>query len=189
MKDRKLLRSILRISLVLVIPIACVLLGYLVGRQLSGAGHLPSSPRGVPWRSLGTPVGKPVDILAADVSSVATISEDGSISYWSAASGWQEVDQMPTFRHTEASTGLVHDPPPGDVIVTHKSLVRDEAGVFTEFAVLADGSVWIWQYQQPGLGLLVAFVYGVAGSCVGLLVGLVLAWWGWRKTALSVPGQ
>ncbi len=187
MKFRNLIRSILRVALVVAIPVACVLIGYVVGLQLSGAGYLSSSPKQVAWRSLGSPAEKPVNILAADVSSVATVSADGTISYWQPESGWQEVAQLPTFGRSEASTGLVHDPPPGDVIAIHKSMVRDEAGTFTEYAVLDDGSVWIWQYQQPGLGLLVSFVYGLAGSCVGLLIGLVLAWRVWRKIPQIVP--
>jgi hypothetical protein len=174
-------RSPIRVALAVVIPVVCVLSGYFVGSQLSGAGDLPSSPDHVDWLLLGSPVAKPVNILAADVNSVATISANGTISYWQLKTGWQEVGQLPTFRHSEDSAGLDHEPPPGDVIAIRKLLVRDESGIFIEYAILEDGSVWIWKYQQPGLGLLVAFVYGLAGSCIGLFVGLVLAWWVWRK--------
>jgi hypothetical protein len=184
-----LLRPALRLILLVVIPIVSLFVGYRVGYQLSGAGRLPATPRQVVWQPLGSPPKRPVAILAVDVSSVAAVSATGTIYRWQFNTGWQPVEQLPVSGRSSPAFDLPHEPPPGEVLDLAQVVAPGEAGTYTEFALLADGSVWMWQYTQPGIGLLVGLVYGVVGSGVGLGVGVVLMWWVGRKTRPAISAR
>ncbi len=65
---------------------------------------------------------------------------------------------------------------------------------YTTYAVLEDGSVWVWSHQRPVydnagpgmLGLLFSFVGGAAGLLIGISISFWLAvrMWGWRQAIL-----
>jgi hypothetical protein len=66
--------------------------------------------------------------------------------------------------------------------------------IYTTYAILEDGSVWVWKHERyfldnagPGmLGLLLSFVGGVAGLLIGISISFWLAVriWGWRQAIL-----
>jgi hypothetical protein len=178
-----LLRRALRLAFLVVIPIASLFAGYGVGYQLSGAGRIPATPRQVVWRPLGSPPEISVAIFAVDAWSVVALSATGTIYRWQFNTGWQPVEQLPVSGRSSPAFDLPpHEPPSGEILDLAQAVAPGEAGAYTEFALLADGSVWMWQFTQPGMGLLVGFVYGLVGSGVGLAVGVVLMWWVGRKT-------
>lgn len=129
----------------------------------------------------GAPPEAAVKLVAADVDTLVTETATDTLYTRRWNTDWQKVDRVPALAHADPAFDFPHPSPPGEVVDSIQAAVRGEAGTYTEYALLTDGSIWVWKYTQPGMGLLVAFVYGLGGAGVGLIFGIGLSFWVWRR--------
>lgn len=131
------------------------------------------------WKSLGAPPYLPSEILASDTHTVYVATQEGRIYGCQHRSRqarcWFAVDRLPDLdRHVQqnASESVFEGkaPSPG-VVVNQRQVTRWQAEFAeeTHYALLADGTVWKWEYSRGGL-------YGLFGNMlIGLIIGVIIA--------------
>ncbi len=152
-------------------------LAYLRARQAGAFSH---------WRSLGAAPGHAVDIVTGDMYVVYVRTASGIIygcRHWdkpAAGDCWQKAQQpLSIDPDTQFDQSLFRGeprPPPGAVTDSLKATVwyGDDA-TETRYALLADGTVWTWQYDTGGLWILLIILLGPAAG-LALAIGLVILW-------------
>jgi hypothetical protein len=134
------------------------------------------------WTSLGTPPEKAVKLVGADPDTVYAQASNGHIYgctlFSSAEKCWQETDHMEITPDPYPCTFSPSDilKPPGEII--------DRIDVYycgadmsseTNYALLADGSVWNRRYGRAGNFLGCLLIQGSqAVFVIGLLLGIFL---------------
>jgi hypothetical protein len=134
------------------------------------------------WRSLAAPPAGAVALVTADPNRVYVETGSGAIfgcahngraaglGCWTAAEPPFAIDSQADFERAVFSGDV--PPPPGDPVdQLPVSLIYADAAWEARYAVLADGTVWVWEYSAGGYDSLVALLLGpVVGLGAGLLV-------------------
>ncbi|MCC7361185.1 MAG: hypothetical protein IT317_16995 [Anaerolineales bacterium] len=134
------------------------------------------------WRSLGAPPEAAVAFVAADPMVVYVETETGTVyacrpkrassdgACWQPAAAPYDIDPEADFEHSVYSGDV--PPPPGETRdVVFVSIFYADAAFEARYALLADGTIWVWEYSaSSNLALLVL----LAGPVVGLALGLVV---------------
>jgi len=183
-----------RIVISLLLLIGLPLLGIPAGSALLSAWNRAETRS---WEALGRPAQVPIAIEDADLDEVWVRAEDESL-YVCNRTGptrdnacWREADQVgevdPGAHHNE-SYGREVPPPPGTVVeFVHVSWYHAEREEHVRYALLEDGSVWLWDYYPDANWSLVLLA---CGPILGLALALVIVslWWGmaglrglWRR--------
>ncbi|NPV86972.1 MAG: hypothetical protein HPY45_13305 [Anaerolineae bacterium] len=169
-----------------------LILGALLGFPCLGVAGgvamfaLESTGQFAKWQSLGAPPEKAVTICGGDTSTVYVATQANRI-YGCQHRGeqtncWFVVEDLPEAdsrieRDAPVFQGQV-EPPSGTVIsqlnVTQR---RAETADETRYALLADGTVWQWEYSRMGWvalagNLLVGFV---GGATIGIPLAVIVA--------------
>ncbi len=139
------------------------------------------------WRALGRPAEMPTAIVDATMYVVYVRGQDGSLFVCDHRGQtrdnacWQEVEQVGErdydVEHANTYRGEI-PAPPGTVVET-LDLSRHfaERASHARYALLEDGSVWLWDYHADANWSLVLLACGpVLG--LGLGVVIVALWWG-----------
>jgi len=149
------------------------------------------------WQALGRPAEVPTAIVDADLDEVYVRAQDGSL-YVCDHTGptrnnacWVEVDQVgerddgvrpnSTYREEVPS-------PPGTIReFRHVSWYHAERARHSRYALLEDGSIWLWDRSADANWSLVLLACGPI-SGLALAIVIVLVWWGvaglralWRR--------
>jgi len=155
---------------------------------LGGLGYLQLRRNGAfsRWRTLSAPPGGGVDILTGDLQDVYVRSASGAIygcAYGKkpvAADCWEPATEpLPVDERADFVQRLFNRevrPPAGTVQDTLAVTVwYAEAAFESRFALLANGTVWVWEYGVNSyLSLFVLVVGLVAGAALGLVAVVVL---------------
>lgn len=140
---------------------------------LESAGRLST------WKSLGAPPDQPIEILASDTDAVYVATQAGRI-YGCQHRGaqtrcWFSVDQLPKLdsrsrRNAPVFEGQVPSPP--GAVVSQLQVTRwgAEFADETRYALLADGTLWKWEYSRIGLFALLGNM--LVGSIVGVMIAV-----------------
>ncbi len=154
---------------------------------LGSAGYLKLRGDGAfsHWRSLGAPPGGGADILTADLQDVYVRSTGGAIygcaygdrplaaDCWAPATEPLPVDEQADFER-RLFQGEVK-PPAGTVRDTLAVTVwYADAAFESRLALLADGTVWVWEFEVSSYLSLFILVVGLVGGAVLGLVGAVV---------------
>lgn len=153
------------------------------------------------WRSLGTPPEAAAEIAAGDTERLYVRTDSGSL-YRCENFSWQRsgacwvpsqapFDLDPNADFAKGLFGGQVPPPPGEVRDELKVMAWFAEDAFeTRYAVLADGSVWVWQYDVGSYRNLAVLAVGpLAGFGLGLVVAALLAVRSARWGQRSAPGQ
>jgi hypothetical protein len=150
------------------------------------------------WRSLSAPPAGATALVTADPNVVYVEAAEGGVyvcahngdaagaGCWTAAALPYNVASEADFEHAVFS-GTV-PPPPGEAVdQLYVSIFFAEAAFEARYAVLADGTVWVWEYSANSYDSLVALLLGpVIGLVLGLAaIGLLLLA---RRMANRGPG-
>ena len=138
------------------------------------------------WRALGAPPAPADGFVAADptVVYVATAGEqvyacrptraaaDGAC--WQPATAPFAIDEDADFEHSVYSGEV--PPPPGETLdVVFVSIFYADAAFEARYALLADGTVWVWEYDtSSNMALLVLLAGPVVGLALGVIVIVIL---------------
>ncbi len=196
-------RRVLRAITILLIPIltavACGFGPLAAFAMLIGGPGQALPAKQYPWVSWGSPPVKAVRILGTYQKNLCVEAKDRtryvkqdcsapSPECWRKIELWRRV--VPP-EDTPKNVQFRAPAPPGKVV---DSVEIQSIPFQTNYAVLEDGSVWVWDYQLPyhddpgvgaiGVGLL--FCGGAAGLVIGLSISFVLAvrTWGWGRAIL-----
>jgi hypothetical protein len=139
-----------------------------------------SAGRWARWRSLASPPEMAVGFVTADPSVVYVTTATGLVyacnhggdpagrSCWQAAEAPYTINSETDFERSVFSGAV--PPPPGEVTdVVYTSLIYADAAYEARYALLADGSVWVWEYGGGAYGPLVVLL---AGPVLGLALGV-----------------
>jgi hypothetical protein len=138
------------------------------------------------WQSLGAPPEKPSEIRAGDTRTVYVATQANRIygceHRGEQTHGWFVANELPKFdsrveRYRPVFQGQV--PPPPGIVISQLNVTRwgAETADETRYALLADGTVWKWEYSRVGLfallgNLLVGFI---GGAMIGVPLAIVIA--------------
>jgi len=139
------------------------------------------------WRSMGSPPGTAVDVLSGDSSVVYVQTASGDI-YECQHSGsriakdcWHTArEPLSIDSHAKIGTNVYEGqvrPPPGPVADALEVTVwYGDAAFETRYALLEDGTLWKWQYDEGAYWTLGIILLGpAAGLVLGIL--LVISLW------------
>jgi hypothetical protein len=153
------------------------------------------------WRSLAAPPEAAVAFVTADPNRVyvTTVSDQVYVcehngaaadrDCWLLAEEPYTIDNETDFEHSVFS-GQV-PPPPGETTdVVYVSIFFADAAFEARYALLADGTVWVWEYgASSNQSLLVLLAGPVVGLALGgLLVTALLVWHLTRRRAAARRG-
>lgn len=138
------------------------------------------------WQSLGSPAEMPLAIVGGDLDVVYLRGQDGSLFECDRTGPtrdnacWKQVDQQRKRGGGENlgdRFGGEIPPPPGPVKeVLDVSWMFAERATYLRYALLQDGSVWVWEYQADANWNLMLIVCGPVGG-LALAIVIVLAIW------------
>jgi hypothetical protein len=134
------------------------------------------------WRSLAAPPSGAVALITADPNLVYVETASAAVfacahngraagaGCWAAAEPPFDIAPQADFERAVFSGDV--PPPPGDLVdQLPVSIILADAGFEARYAVLGDGTVWVWEYSAGGYDSLAALLLGpVVGLGAGLLV-------------------
>jgi len=140
------------------------------------------------WRSLGAPPSTGIDIVTGDTAVVYVLGADGA--YYGCQHGgtradrdcWFEAAEPYAIDHRTILDQRFYDedvqPPSGIVMDTLEVTVRYAEDIFeSRYALLSDGTIWLWEYDVGAYHTITVLVLGlVGGTALGILIAIVL--WG-----------
>jgi hypothetical protein len=149
------------------------------------------------WQELGTPPKKPTSIVNADLDEVYVRAQDGSLWVCDHTGPtrdnacWRETEEVGKLASGEEHNQYYRQeipPPPGTAKqVLHISWYHAERARHSRYALLEDGSVWLWDCFPDANWSLVLLACGPI-SGLALAVIIVSLWWGvaglralWRR--------
>jgi hypothetical protein len=134
------------------------------------------------WRSLNAPPAGAAALVTADPNLVYVESGSGAIfvcahngraagaACWVTAQPPYAIAAEADFERAVFSGAV--PPPPGDPVdQLPVSIILADAAWEARYAVLSDGTVWVWEYSAGGYDSLVALLLG---PVVGLVLGLIV---------------
>ncbi len=112
---------------------------------------------------------------------------------WREVAAWEEVTPLQGIQETPK---FVTPNPPGKVVDAVTILWGGELIRQTNYAILEDGSMWVWDYTGgDGVAAMVAVFLAVCGALAGLAIGATIsvtigvrAWGGQRATIYFATG-
>jgi hypothetical protein len=172
------MRRIIRFALIVV---ACTVLGLLAGLVLqSPILKVISEGTFTRWRSIGSP--------SEEISSLLGVGQygPGHVVYVETEAGdvyrccpqapgqWEKTD-LTRYMYDQACVDLPRRaaPPPQPALACVEIAAYEWVTDRTQYALLEDGTVWIW-HHHVGLDTLLEIIGG--SSLVGGLAGVLLAW-------------
>jgi len=172
------MKGIIRVALVVV---GCTVLGFIGGLVIqSPLSKVISEGAFTRWRSLGSPSERMISLLGIGQYGpdhvVYAETEAGnvyrccprSVGQWERAEPPKYVSDQPCWRLPRRAS-----PPPRPVRDCVEIAMYEWATDRTQFALLDDGTVWMW-HHHVGLETLLRIVCG--SSLLGGVFGLLLAW-------------
>ncbi len=168
--------TLLTILLALTLPLIGIALGVQAGR----AWNTGSLAR---WERLPDPPASPVQIAGGATSVVLVKAADGQVYACTPVGGecWVQanvpVDLVPIDPAcARYPVRYLMSAPPGNPIDTLQTQwCHFEAGEQTGYAILDDGSVWMWQHRDANFLNLARTAVTAAGGCLaGLLIGALI---------------
>jgi len=173
--------TILTILLALALPI----LGIALGVQLGAAWTTGSLAR---WERLPDPPASPVQIVGGTTSLVYVKAANDQVYTCTPAGGecWARADAPPDVAPIDAACAeypirYAMTAPPGNAIDTLLAQwCHFEASEQTGYAILQDGTVWMWQHRDANfLNLARTAVTATGGCLAGLLTGVLILFSAW----------
>lgn len=137
------------------------------------------------WRSLGSPPGGAASLVAGDTTVIYAAAAGGAVyscpptsqardACWSLAAEPYTVDSRADYEHSVIS-GEPPPPPQTPVDVLYVSRFYAEMAVEARYALLPDGTVWVWFHESGSyLSLLVLMGAPVLGFVLGVVLAIVL---------------
>ena len=162
--------------------LALAVVGLLIG-GLMGLGQVDRLPREQPWQPLGSPPAKVTGLLQIDRGELYVAAADDQIfkCCWERS----ELPEFPSFppSHFPCEVPQEKPTPPGTIVdrleVTYCGA---DYGLAYSYVLLDDGSVWKWAFtQDPLAGIGILLLYSLGGIGGGLLLGVAIAVWSWRR--------
>ena len=153
----------------------------------------------VEWRPLGAPPGKAVKILGTYLPPPALCVETddgGRYQYIGCPDKpgpdcWRGVEACEEASLPKGAPEVLEFTarnPPGRVVDSVVIQIPIEfSEQTTNYAVLEDGSVWVWDYTRNGLDALGWLVFSFFGAIAGFVIGIIISFamavraWGWRR--------
>jgi hypothetical protein len=128
------------ILILVILPTIGFLLGYVL------AEHKYSQE--TTWQSLGTPPVPALDIIQISPLIIASTEGEELYEYQYHSGDWELIDQKPSEAASESFPELCEEiprPSMDGIIASQEECVKFEMGFsYIKYAVLEDGSVWIW---------------------------------------------
>jgi len=137
------------------------------------------------WRSLGSPPAPATALYAGDTAVIYAAAADGNVytcpptsqardACWTLAAPPYTVDTRADYEHSVIS-GDPPPPPEAPVDVLYVSRFYAEMAVEARYALLPDGTVWVWYFESAGyLSLLVLLGSPVLGFGLGFVLAVIL---------------
>jgi len=166
-----------------------------------GAAYLQAERQGrlARWRPLAAPPEPAVAFVTADPNQVYVSTVSGQVyrcrhnsdpvdrQCWLLAEEPYTIASESDFEHS-VFTGQV-PPPPGDLTdVVYVSIFYADAAFEARYALLADGTVWVWEYAaSSNMSLLVLLAGPVVGLVLGVIVVLALLVFAATQRRRAVP--
>ena len=138
------------------------------------------------WQSLGAPPGRAVNIVTGDRDVVYVRTAAGVIYGCTHAEAYEPVNcwgvaQEPLLVDRKARFGVrlytgEVKPPAGTLVDTlHVTVWYAEDAFETRYALLQDGTVWMWEYDRGAYWTLLILIVGpLAGLAVGIAASVLL---------------
>jgi hypothetical protein len=171
-------RIIISVVLLIVLPVLGIPAGFVF---LEGWKNLDAGR----WQSLGSPAEMPLAIVGGDPGAVYVRGQDGSLFECDHTGPtrdnacWKEVDQQ---RERGGGVNLGDryrgeiPPPPGPVkeVLDVSLMMFVERASYLRYALLEDGSVWLWDYHADANWSLALLMLGpICGLAVAIVIVLV----------------
>jgi hypothetical protein len=177
---RRAFRVALQGALSALLVAAFGVIGLLVGGGLGlqRAGELLLTP----WRRLEAPPEPITRFLLISGDDLFVQAAEGRIyrCCWSVA----ELPPYPAYpsTHFPCESSLARPTPPGTVVdQIERTYCGADYGIFYQYVLLEDGSVWQWSYAGSGLEAgSTILTYGLCGLGSGLSAGGLAVWGAWR---------
>lgn len=177
-------RAILTV-LTILLALTLLLVGIALGVRLGVAWNTGSLAR---WERLPEPPASPVQIVGGTTRLVYVMAADGQVYACTPAGGecWAAVDTPLDIAPIDPACAEypIHysmSAPPGKTIDSLQTQwCHFEAGEQTGYALLDDGTVWMWQHRDANfLNLARTAVTATAGCLAGLLLGALILFFAW----------
>ena len=147
------------------------------------------------WQSLGSPADMPLRIVAGNLYVVYLRAQDGSLFECDHTGPtrdnacWKQVNELPEGVGSGVEYGNAYrgeiPPPPGPVKeVLDVSWMFAERATYLRYALLEDGSVWVWDYQADANWNLMLIMCGPIGGLALAIVIVLVMWLGAGLRAL-----
>jgi len=178
---KKSILTLLTILLALTLP----LIGIALGVQLGAAWNTGSLAR---WERLPDPPARPVQIAGGTISIVLVKAADSQVYACTPVGGecWVQANEPVDLTTVDADCAkypvrYAMSAPPGNTIDTLQTQwCHFEAGEQTGYAILQDGTVWMWQHRDANFLNLARSVLTAAGGCLaGLLICTLILFSAW----------
>ncbi len=160
------------------------------------------SPETIPWQSLGFPPAKAIKVLGVSQSDhdlvVQTVDGERYIFQCGRSKPqagqycWYKLEELPPLQSISETPRFVVPNPPGSVV---SSVAIPLPNRQINYAVLEDGSVWVWNYDPrppDSMGgeelatLMAFFIFAVVGLVIGIIISVIIAVLAWRWGALKI---
>lgn len=173
--------TLLTILLALTLP----LIGIALGIQAGKAWNTGSLAR---WERLPDPPARPVQIAGGATSQVFIKAADGQVYACTPVGGecWVQANEPVDLAPIDAACAEypIHyamSASPGNAIDTLETQwCHFEAGEQTGYAILDDGSVWMWQHRDANFLNLARTAVAAAGGCLaGLIISALILFSAW----------
>jgi hypothetical protein len=182
-------RSILTL-LTILLALALPILGIALGVQLGAAWNTGSLAR---WERLPDLPASPIQIVGGTTSLVYVKTADGQVYTCTPAGGecWTRADAPLDLDPIDAACAeyplrYAMSAPPGNIIDSLQTQwCHFEAGEQTGYAILDDGTVWMWQHRDANYLNLARIAVTATGGCLaGLLTGTLILFSVWLVSRL-----
>ena len=169
-----------RILLILIIlPVISCLLGYIFA-------EVKFSNNNVNWESLGSPPSPAVSFIQSFHNNVVKTTSGEMYRYYGQSKGWIYIEEEPPNTHIDSFADLCNQITPDpldDIIASAEDCVKYETGYsYYKFAILDDGSVWMWN-KPIGIYVLDSLFYIIKWTFGFFLLGIILL------TAMSIRNR
>lgn len=159
------------------------ILGFTVGFRSIGAAGNAAVGR---WRSLGAPPVRPAGIVDASPGRIHVRGEDGSLLECDHTGPtrdnacWKKAEQ-PVQKDGRVELGVTYrgeiPPLPGPMVEALDLVFYQyaESATYMRYALLEDGSVWVWEHHaDANTSLLVLFAGPVCGLALAIVIVVVM---------------
>jgi hypothetical protein len=156
--------------ILIILPVIGCSLGYIFAERKYSSNN-------VNWESLGSPPSPAVSFIQGFHNNVVETTNGDKYRYYGQSKGWIYIEEEPPDIHKDSFADLCNQitPDPLDnIIATTEDCVKYETGyAYYKFAILDDGSVWMWN-KPVGVYVLDSLFYIFKWALGFFIIGIII---------------